>query len=68
MSEQPNFRPPSEAQAALEKESHLPLTGWQQEVDRGLEYGLEAAAVSKTAAFPPFPEENCPTMPGSILS
>ena len=33
----------SQAEAALEKESRLPLTGWQQEVDRGLEFGLEAA-------------------------
>ncbi len=28
---------------ALEKEARLPLTGWQQEVDQGLLYGLEAA-------------------------
>ncbi len=28
---------------ALEKEGRLPLTGWQQEVDQGLRYGLEAA-------------------------
>ncbi|MEA5400429.1 agmatinase [Synechococcus sp. BA-124 BA4] len=28
---------------ALEKEARLPLTGWQQEVDQGLRYGLEAA-------------------------
>ncbi len=31
------FQPPREAQRALEKENRLPLTGWQQEVDRGLE-------------------------------
>ena len=50
MSEQSPFKPPgsdendsSEAQRALAKERHLPLTGWQQEVDKGLEYGLEAA-------------------------
>ncbi|MGD1919410.1 MAG: agmatinase [Pleurocapsa sp.] len=44
MSEQSPFQPPSsEAQQALDKERQLPLTGWQQEVDRGLEYGLEAA-------------------------
>ncbi len=36
-------RHPSEGQAALEKERSLPLTGWQQEVDQGLRYGLEAA-------------------------
>ena len=28
---------------ALEKEARLPLTGWQQEVEQGLRYGLEAA-------------------------
>ena len=36
------FQPPngdSEAQEALKKENRLPLTGWQQEVDRGLELG-----------------------------
>jgi agmatinase len=49
MSEQTPFQPPnfnlngysSEAQKALEREQHLPLTGWQQEVEQGLEYGLE---------------------------
>ncbi len=40
---QPN-RPDSEAQKALELERQLPLTGWQQEVSRSLELGLEAAA------------------------
>ena len=50
MSEQPAFQPPnddpnyaSEAKQALDKERQLPLTGWQQEVDQGLKYGLEAA-------------------------
>jgi len=41
------FQPPipeSEAQQALELERQLPLTGWQQEVSRSLELGLEAAA------------------------
>ena len=33
----------SEANRALDKESQLPLTGWQQEVNQGLDYGLEAA-------------------------
>jgi agmatinase len=28
---------------ALEKEARLPLTGWQQEVEQGHRYGLEAA-------------------------
>ncbi|MEN9565786.1 MAG: hypothetical protein RLZZ69_982, partial [Cyanobacteriota bacterium] len=50
MSEQSPFQPlgsddgrSSEAEKALAKEAQLPLTGWQQEVDRGLDYGLEAA-------------------------
>ena len=51
MSEQSPFQPPSsdadgsssEAQRALEHERKLPLTGWQQEVEKGLEHGLEAA-------------------------
>ncbi|MCP9857470.1 MULTISPECIES: agmatinase [unclassified Cyanobium] len=34
----------SEGARALEKEASLPLTGWQQEVDQGLRYGLEAAS------------------------
>jgi len=33
----------SEANRALNQESQLPLTGWQQEVSQALEYGLEAA-------------------------
>ncbi|MFB6275397.1 MAG: agmatinase [Halothece sp.] len=33
----------SEANRALDKENQLPLTGWQQEVSQGLDYGLEAA-------------------------
>ena len=51
MSEQSSFQPPnneygyqSEAQKALAKERHLPLTGWQQEVDRGLDSGPQPAA------------------------
>lgn len=32
-----------EGKRALEREARLPLTGWQQEVDQGLRYGLEAA-------------------------
>jgi agmatinase len=34
---------PSEGMRALEKERALPLTGWQQEVDQGHRFGLEAA-------------------------
>jgi len=33
----------TEGQRALEKERSLPLTGWQQEVDQGHRFGLEAA-------------------------
>ena len=36
--------PGGEGARALEKEASLPLTGWQQEVDQGLRYGLEAAS------------------------
>jgi len=34
---------PSEGMDALEKESKLPLKGWDNEVARAKEYGLEAA-------------------------
>ena len=34
---------PGEGMRALEKESRLPLTGWQQEVDQAKRLGLEAA-------------------------
>lgn len=52
MSNTSPFQPPNaggneystEAQRALTRERQLPLSGWQQEVERGLEYGLEAAA------------------------
>ncbi|MGL6133857.1 MAG: agmatinase [Prochlorococcaceae cyanobacterium] len=37
-------RPPGQQGAeALEKEARLPLTGWQQEVEQGHRWGLEAA-------------------------
>ena len=35
---------PSEGMQALEKERQLPLTGWQTEVDRARDFGLDAAA------------------------
>ena len=35
---------PSEGMQALEKERQLPLTGWQTEVDRARDLGLDAAA------------------------
>ena len=34
----------TQAERALELEARLPMTGWQQEVSQGLQYGLEAAA------------------------
>ena len=34
---------PSEGMDALEKEAKLPLNGWENEVARAKEYGLEAA-------------------------
>ncbi len=34
---------PSEGMRALERERALPLTGWQQEVEQGHRYGLEAS-------------------------
>jgi len=64
MSEESTFQPPhvTEAQQALEKERHLPLTGWQQEVSQGLTYGLEGPIVFAIAVFPPFPGVSYPTM------
>ncbi len=67
MSELP-FQPPSEnsseAQRALEKENRLPLTGWQQEVDRGLEFGLEAAESIKDRSIPTFSRGELPHYAG----
>ena len=42
-SNQADGAPTTEAARALALEQRLPLTGWQQEVDQGLRYGLEAA-------------------------
>ena len=66
MSEQPSFRPPdsSEAQRALEKESQLPLTGWQQEVSQGLTYGLEAADSIRDRTIPTFSRGELPHYAG----
>ena len=33
----------SQGQEALEKESRLPLSGWQQEIEQAHRFGLEAA-------------------------
>lgn len=72
MSEQSVFQPPdenfnefsTEAQRALERENRLPLTGWQQEVDRGLEYGLEAAESIKDRRIPTFSRGELPHYAG----
>jgi hypothetical protein len=37
MADEPLFQQPSEANQALDKETRLPMTGWQQEVDQGLD-------------------------------
>ncbi len=62
------FQPPngesSEAQKAVEKESRLPLTGWQQEVDRGLELGLEAASSIKDRRISTFSRGELPHYAG----
>ncbi|MFN9173513.1 MAG: agmatinase [Synechocystis sp.] len=64
MSDSANFRSPSEAQEALAKEAQLPLTGWQQEVDQGLTYGLEAAASIKDRTIPTFSRGELPHYAG----
>ncbi|NEP60056.1 MAG: agmatinase family protein [Symploca sp. SIO2G7] len=72
MSEQLPFHPPnasnngnsSEAQWALERERQLPLTGWQQEVDQGLEYGLEAADSIRDRTIPTFSRGELPHYAG----
>ena len=44
-SQNPDFirKHPKEGMEALEKESKLPLKGWETEVARAKEYGLEGA-------------------------
>lgn len=54
----------SEAQRALEREVRLPLTGWQQEVDRGLQYGLEAAASIRDRSISTFSRGELPHFAG----
>ncbi len=54
----------SEAQRALEMEARLPLTGWQQEVSQGLEYGLEAAASIRDRTIPTFSRGELPHYAG----
>ena len=60
-SENQNFirKHPSEGMDALEKESKLPLKGWENEVARAKEFGLEAAKVLLIEKYLHFLEENC---------
>ena len=57
-SQNPDFirKHPKEGMEALEKESKLPLKGWENEVARAKEFGLEAA---KREKYLHFLEENC---------
>jgi len=66
MSEESTFQPPhlTEAEQALEKERHLPLTGWQQEVSQGLTYGLEAADSIRDRSIPTFSRGELPHYAG----
>ncbi|MEO0989264.1 MAG: agmatinase, partial [Cyanobacteria bacterium J06639_14] len=66
MSDTPTFRNPadSEANRALELETQLPLTGWQQEVAQGLEYGLEAADSIRDRTIPTFSRGELPHYAG----
>lgn len=54
----------SEAQQALTKETRLPLAGWQQEVEQGLEYGLEAADSIRDRSIPNFSRGELPHYAG----
>ena len=54
----------SEAQKALQKESELSFTGWQQEVQQGLDYGLEAAESIKDRTISTFSRGELPHYAG----
>ena len=56
--------PESEAEKALQKESQLPFTGWQQEVQQGLDYGLEAAESIKDRTISTFSRGELPHYAG----
>jgi agmatinase len=56
--------PESEAEKALQKESQLPFTGWQQEVRQGLDYGLEAAESIKDRTISTFSRGELPHYAG----
>lgn len=57
-------QPQNEAQRALEKEQQLSLTGWQQEVQDGLNYGLEAADSIKDRTISTFSRGELPHYAG----
>jgi agmatinase len=57
-------QPPTEAERALAREAQLPLTGWQQEVSRGLELGLEAADSIRDRSIPTFSRGELPHYAG----
>ncbi|MTF39920.1 agmatinase [Cyanobacterium aponinum] len=56
--------PESEAQKALQKESELSFTGWQQEVQQGLDCGLEAAESIKDRTISTFSRGELPHYAG----
>ena len=69
MTDNPLFQSPggngqSEAQRALDREARLPMTGWQQEVDQGLTYGLEAADSIVDRTIPTFSRGELPHYAG----
>jgi agmatinase len=57
-------QPESEAQKALQKENRLSFTGWQQEVQDGLNYGLEAADSIKDRTISTFSRGELPHYAG----
>jgi agmatinase len=59
-----NNQPESEAQKALQKEAQLSFTGWQQEVQDGLNYGLEAADSIKDRTISTFSRGELPHYAG----
>src|SRR5579871_3533526 len=60
-----HFQPTStQAGRALEKEANLPLTGWQQEVSKGIEFGLEAAESIRDRSISTFSRGELPHFAG----
>ncbi|MEM8545852.1 MAG: agmatinase, partial [Cyanobacteria bacterium P01_H01_bin.119] len=54
----------TEASRALEQEQQLPMTGWQQEVQQGLTFGLEAAASIRDRSISTFSRGELPHFAG----